>query len=138
LLSFFTSSATCQPDIPGNYPETISVGATDSEDNIALFSSRGPNNCNLAIFPDISAPGFIIFSSAPGDGYEYISGTSAAAPHVTGTIALLLDANPDLSVEAIESTLQQTATHLGFFQPNFDSGWGRIDALKAVNAVIPD
>ena len=67
-----------------------------------------------------------------------MSGTSVATPHVTGTIALLLDANPGLSVETIESTLQQTATPLGFFQPNFDSGWGRIDALKAVNAVISD
>lgn len=129
---FFTGES------PGNYPATISVGATDFEDAVAFFSSRGPNNCNLSIFPDISAPGFAIFSSAPGEGYSYVSGTSAATPHVTGTIALLLDANPNLSVKTIESTLQQTATPLGFFQPNFDSGWGRIDALKAVNAVIPD
>jgi len=129
---FFTGES------PGNYPETISVGATDVNDYIAFFSSRGPNNCTLGIFPDISAPGFAIFSSAPGEGYRYVSGTSAATPHVTGTIALLLDANPNLSVKAIESTLKKTATPLGFFQPNFDSGWGRIDALKAVNAIIPD
>jgi len=122
---------------PGNYPETIAVGATDPFDDIAFFSSRGPGNCDLRIFPDISAPGFAVYSSVPGEGYRYMSGTSQAAPHVVGTIALMLDANPHLSMEEIETTLKETATPLGFFHPNFTYGWGRIDALKAVSAVIP-
>ena len=122
---------------PGNYPETISVGATDSSDNIAFFSSRGPNNCNLDIFPDVSAPGMFISTSAPGGGYTSMTGTSPAAPHVVGTIALLLDANPDLSIDEVETTLRETSTPLGFFHPNFSYGWGRIDALEAVNAAAP-
>lgn len=122
---------------PGNYPETIAVGATYPLDSIALFSSRGPSNCNLSIFPDISAPGVAIYSSYPDGDYRYYSGTSQASPHVVGTIALMLDANPDLSIEEIESTLKETATPLGFFHPNFSYGWGLIDALKAVSAVIP-
>ncbi|MCK5423557.1 MAG: S8 family serine peptidase, partial [Deltaproteobacteria bacterium] len=65
------------------------------------------------------------------------SGTSAAVPHVVGTIALMLDANPNLSIEAIESILRATAKPLGYFYPNFTYGWGQVDALVAVNAVMP-
>ena len=128
---FFTGES------PGNYPETIAVGATNLSDSIAFFSSRGPNNCNLRIFPNISAPGVAIYSSYPDGAYRSASGTSAAAPHVVGTIALILDANPKLSIEEIEYTLKETAIPLGFFHPNFNYGWGLIDALDAVNAIMP-
>jgi len=130
---FFTGES------PANYPETIAVGATNLSDRIAFFSSRGPGNCDLSIFPDISAPGVAILSSAPDGGYQGMLGTSQASPHVVGTIALMLDANPDLSIANIESTLKATAKHLplGFFSPNFSYGWGRVDALEAVRAVIP-
>ncbi len=122
---------------PGNYPETIAVGATDFLDNIAFFSSRGPGNCDLSIFPDIAAPGVAIFSSAPGGSYQYLSGTSAAAPHVVGIIALMLNANPSLNTDEIESMLKASATPSGLFHPNFAYGWGRVDALEAVSRVIP-
>ena len=122
---------------PGNYPETIAVGASDLFDRVAFFSSRGPCNCDLRIFPDIVAPGFYICSSAPKGRYRTISGTSQAAPHVVGTIALMLSADPDLTMEEIESKLKITAQPVGLFRPNFTSGWGRLDALKAVSSVIP-
>jgi subtilisin family serine protease len=128
---FFTGES------PANYPETIAVGATNYLDSISFLSSRGPGICDLSIFPDLSAPGVSILSSFPGNEYRYGSGTSMACPHVVGTIALMLDANPNLSTEEIESTLKETATPLGLFHPNFNSGWGRIDALEAVTAVIP-
>jgi subtilisin family serine protease len=128
---FFTGES------PANYPETVAVGATNYLDSISFLSSRGPGNCDLSIFPDICAPGISILSSFPGNEYRYGSGTSMACPHVVGTIALMLDANPHLSTEEIESTLTHTAKPLGLFHPNFNSGWGRIDALKAVSAVIP-
>ncbi|MBW2651934.1 MAG: S8 family serine peptidase, partial [Deltaproteobacteria bacterium] len=128
---FFTGES------PGNYSETIAVGATDFSDNIAFFSSRGPGNCNLSIFPDISAPGVAIYSSTLDEKHRTLSGTSAAVPHVVGTIALMLDANPNLSIEAIESILRATAKPLGCFYPNFTYGWGQVDALVAVNAVMP-
>jgi subtilisin family serine protease len=128
---FFTGES------PGNYPETIAVAATDYLDNIAFFSSRGPGNCNLSIFPDISAPGVAIYSSTLDEKHRTLSGTSAAVPHVVGTIALMLDANPNLSIETIESILRATAKPLGYFYPNFTYGWGQVDALAAVNAVMP-
>lgn len=122
---------------PGNYPETISVGATNILGWVAPFSSRGPGNCDFRIFPDLVAPGAGIFSSVPYGNYQFLSGTSQAVPHVVGTIALMLSANPDLTVEEVELTLKQTAQPVGLFRPNFSSGWGRIDALGAVRAVIP-
>lgn len=128
---FFTGES------PGNYPETIAVGATDPLDSIAFFSSRGPSNCDLSIFPDITAPGVAILSSAPDGNYRSISGTSQASPHVAGTIALMLDANPNLNIDEIESVLKTTATPLGFFHPNFTYGWGQLDALEAVSAALP-
>ena len=130
-LLFFTGES------PANYLETVAVGATNYLDSISFFSSRGPGNCDLSIFPDICAPGVSILSSFPGNDYRYATGTSMACPHVVGTIALMLDANPHLSTEEIESTLKETSKPLGLFHPNFNSGWGRIDALKAVTAVIP-
>ena len=122
---------------PGNYPETIAVGATGPFDIISFFSSRGPSNCDLSIFPDITAPGIGILSSTLRGNHLSLSGTSMAAPHVTGTIALMLDANPNLSMDDIETTLKETATPLGFSHPNNTYGWGRVDALEAVTAVIP-
>jgi subtilisin family serine protease len=122
---------------PGNYPETISVGATNILDWVAPFSSRGPGNCDLRIFPDLVAPGVNIFSSVPDSTYSFLSGTSQAVPHVVGTIALMLSANPDLTVDEVELTLKQSAQPVGLFHPNFSSGWGKVDALGAVLAVIP-
>jgi subtilisin family serine protease len=122
---------------PGNYPETIAVGATTMLDRVASFSSRGPGNCDRKIFPDLAAPGLAVVSSAPGGSYQTISGTSQAAPHVTGIIALMLDARPDLSVDEVESILKKTAKPTSVLHPNYSSGWGRADALSAVNAVLP-
>ncbi len=122
---------------PGNYPETIAVGATTMFDRVASFSSRGPGNCDRKIFPDLAAPGLAVVSSAPGGSYQAISGTSQAAPHVTGIIALMLDARPDLRVDEVLSTLKQTAKRTSLLRPNYSSGWGRADALSAVNAVLP-
>jgi subtilisin family serine protease len=122
---------------PANYPETIAVGASNRFDTVASFSSRGPGNCDRRIFPDVVAPGVAVCSSAPEGRYHHISGTSQAVPHVVGTIALMLSAEPDLTMEEIESKLKITAQPVGLFRPNFTSGWGRLDALKAVRAVIP-
>lgn len=122
---------------PGNYPETIAVGATDFLDNIAFFSSRGPGNCDFAIFPDLSAPGVAIYSSGLDETYRTLSGTSFAVPHVVGTIALMLNANPNLLIDAMEGILRTTARPLGFVHPNVTYGWGQVDAFEAVCASIP-
>ena len=129
---------------PGNVPSAFGVGATDSLDVIASFSSRGPVTWNYPpyvgtwIKPDISAPGVLIFSSVPGGTWEVAgwSGTSMAAPHVTGTVALMIQANPTLTVEQVKLLLQQTAIDRG--DPGMDNtyGWGRVNAFGAVSAAL--
>lgn len=132
---------------PGDNLVAFNVGATDSSDNIASFSSRGSNPFNGLTDPDVTAPGVGVLSSVPGSSYASYSGTSMAAPHVTGAIALILSAEPDLTgkVDQIEELLRRTALPRtstqtcggvpGSAVPNNTYGWGRIDVLAAVNMV---
>jgi subtilisin family serine protease len=126
------------------YDATFSVGATDSGDNIASFSSRGPVTADGSnrLKPDVSAPGVGIRSSLPGSGYGSLSGTSMAGPHVAGLAALLISANPDLAgnVDELESLITGNAVPrqvqvdcggTGGQIPNNVYGWGRIDAWAA-------
>ena len=128
------------------YAGSFTVGNTTSNDGIAPSSSRGPVSIDGSgrLKPDISAPGTGIRSSVPGGGYGVLSGTSMSGPHVAGLVALLVSAKPELAgqVEQIESLVRQSAVHLGTTQdcggtagetPNNVFGWGRIDALGAVN-----
>ncbi|RSD25429.1 carboxypeptidase regulatory-like domain-containing protein [Mesobacillus subterraneus] len=130
---------------PGSFPETFAVGATDIHDQTAYFSSRGPvfwkdenGQERRIIKPDISAPGHKIYSAWPAkrnEGkYHTISGTSMATPHVTGGIALLLQANPNLTVDQVKETLIQTARvepHMGSL-PNDSYGSGIMNIYQAV------
>ncbi len=120
---------------PGSYPEAITVGATDDLDQVVSFSSRGPSPWG-EIKPEIVAPGIQIRSSLPGGRYDLHNGTSMAAPHVTGLVALLLQADPTLSVDDIERILTTTAQPLGDELPNNDTGWGRIDAYRAAAVAL--
>ncbi|MBI2864513.1 MAG: S8 family serine peptidase [Chloroflexi bacterium] len=115
---------------PGSLDVAFAVGATDSADVVASFSSRGPSPTGRTK-PEVSAPGVSIRSSYPGS-YAYMSGTSMATPHVSGILALLEQAKPNLlPVEAL-SLITSTAQPWGASQPNNDYGWGRVDAYGAV------
>jgi serine protease AprX len=122
---------------PGNAPWVITVGAAShmgtasrTDDTIAAFSSRGPTAYDYAAKPDLVAPGVGIYSlSSPGSTmydkwqeylipgtenasympYLSLSGTSQASPVVAGTVALMLQANPSLTPNAVKAILQYTA-----------------------------
>ena len=122
---------------PGNAPWVITVGASShlgtanrADDTIATFSSRGPTAHDHAAKPDLVAPGVGIYSlsspgstmfnrwmnfllhgvaTAPPQPYLSLSGTSQAAPVVAGTVALMLQANPSLTPNAVKAILQYTA-----------------------------
>lgn len=131
------------------YDESFSVGSTTSTDTISSFSSRGPVTVDGSgrLKPDISAPGSSIRSSTLGGGYGVSSGTSMAAPHVAGMVALLISANPELAgeVDELEALITSTAKPLTSTQecggipgdevPNNTFGWGRIDVLAAGGAL---
>ncbi|MGE5235854.1 MAG: S8 family serine peptidase [Acidobacteriota bacterium] len=150
VVSAGNSGSSCSSvvDPPAIYGDVISVGATDSSDNIASFSSRGPVTIDGSgrLKPDVSAPGVSIRSSVPPSTYQGgWSGTSMAAPHVTGEVALLLSAFPSWigQVDQIATRIEQTAVPRTTSQtcggvpgstiPNNTYGWGRIDALNAVS-----
>jgi len=115
---------------PGCALKSICVGSTDKHDVIASSSSRGPVvwDGNYMIKPDMVAPGVSITSTKNGGGYIIKSGTSMAAPHVTGAAALILQANPDYNPEKVKQVLKENAKNLGY-DPN-TQGSGRIDVLN--------
>lgn len=124
--------------IPGGLLEVIAVGATDRSDKAAYFSSRGPVEWDGTdrVKPDITAPGHNVRSSWPGGGYNTISGTSMACPNVAGLIALLKQVDKGLDTEAVRRVLEETALDLGVPGRDNTFGSGRVDALKAVEAVM--
>ena len=144
--------------ISGGTSGVICVGATDSNDTRCSFSSvgpvtwsEGPNVGNYndypyqngdasqpgLIRPDISAPGANVTSLnyQTGTGYVAYDGTSMATPCVSGVLALLLDANPELTAAELDSIIELTAADAGNTMKNNQTGSGRIDALAAINAL---
>ena len=129
---------------PGCARKAITIGASDKQDQIAEFSSRGPTSI-YSLKPDVLAPGVNICSSEWDDAWEdrkciddkhiAISGTSMATPMVAGAVALIKQSHPDWSPEEIKYAIRNTALDLGYdFRTQ---GYGRIDALKAVTLNYP-
>ncbi|MCS7056834.1 MAG: S8 family serine peptidase, partial [Thermoflexales bacterium] len=121
---------------PASLPGAIGIGASDPDDDIARFSSRGPSPFN-EVRPHLVAPGVNVVSTYPGGGYARASGTSMATPHVAGVAALLHSVSPTLDITATLFALTSTAVPLSTTLPNNVSGWGRVDAYRAVLSVLP-
>ncbi|MFQ5340016.1 MAG: S8 family serine peptidase, partial [Anaerolineae bacterium] len=139
---------------PAAFPESIAVGATEPDPVVASFSSRGPSFWGETK-PEFGAPGRLIRSSIPGNSYTSFPGTSMAAPHVSGSIALMLEAahrasekletkpaptidgitlqraDPIPGIDDLEQLLALTAVDLDVPGPDNAAGAGRIDAYRA-------
>ncbi|MFC4542389.1 S8 family serine peptidase [Halosolutus amylolyticus] len=108
---------------PAAYESVIGVSAVDADDEITGFSNTGPGI-------DLAAPGTMLVSAVPWNEYARMSGTSMAAPVVSGVAGLARSAHPDLSGEALREHLQETAVDVGL---DADAqGHGRVDAGAAV------
>lgn len=104
---------------------------------IADFSSRGPVTVSWNIKPDVIAPGANILSTVPG-GYQQLQGTSMAAPHVAGALALLEQAHPDWPVDKMMAAMKTTALPLknpsGQLYAPISQGMGQIRPKQAIHA----
>jgi serine protease AprX len=118
---------------PANYPEAVSVGAVNGNDLISSSSSRGPSVCGARArtFPDLVAPGDSIRTTDRYGLYQTASGTSMAAPHAAGALALLLGALPGLTIDQAQAALTGTALDLGVSGPDPAYGNGRLNVLAA-------
>jgi subtilisin family serine protease len=133
---------------PGDMLNVMAVGATDSTDTIAGFSSRGPASVTGLTKPNVSAPGVSIYSAYNDGTFGLMGGTSMASPHVAGEAALLWSAQPELmgDVQLTYWVIEQTAEPITTTQgcggdlptdvPNNTYGWGRIDAYEAVSMSV--
>ena len=116
---------------PGCAKNVICVGATDKNDIIASFSSRGSINSDI-IKPNILAPGIDIVSTSIDGGYVSLSGTSMSCPHVAGTAALILQMHPSWSPDEIKIAIENSAVNLGY--NHAIQGYGRINAIRAIKS----
>ncbi len=142
-----------QEQNPGGLSCSVCVGAVDSNDQAAYFTSQGPrdwSNSDYAdypytsgsltefglIRPDVCAPGVYIKSAdySSNTGYSTKSGTSMAAPCVAGCMALMLSKNIDATPAELCRILEETAVPLSTGKSNI-YGYGRVDVLAAVNAM---
>ncbi|MGB6037997.1 MAG: S8 family serine peptidase, partial [Cryomorphaceae bacterium] len=116
---------------------SFTVGATSSSGDfpIASFSSRGPSICggegSLLIKPEVSAPGVNVRSSIENGEYDVFSGTSMAAPHVSGAVLLLREAFPDLTGEEILLAIYNSAIDLGEEGEDNTYGMGFVNVKAA-------
>ena len=125
---------------PANNPEAFAVGATDDADALYPYSSRGPSACSQPVYPQLVAPGVGIHTTDLYGLYADPTGTSVAAPHVAGALALLLQAFPGMSADRQAAGLENSAADLGAPGADNSYGYGRLDALAAYQwlATAPD
>ncbi|MFH1727287.1 MAG: S8 family serine peptidase [Pseudomonadota bacterium] len=127
---------------PQEFPSTFTVAATNEIDLLAWFSTRGPLDFDIGekiitlAKPEVSAPGTRVYSTFLNGEYKKMSGTSMAAPHVTGAIALLLQIDPEINADEIKELLISTSKDLG--SDGWDKGYGngRIDVYEAAKELI--
>lgn len=120
---------------PASNPAAFSAGAVDGALNLMSQSSRGPSGCDGSVFPKLVAPGQNVVSSDLSFGglplFATVSGTSFAAPHVAGAMALLASAFPAATVTQLRNALIDSAVDMGAAGPDNNTGFGLLNTLAA-------
>lgn len=120
---------------PANNPAGFATGALEPTLVVANFSARGVSACDGTVYPKLTAPGVNIKAADLSLGglpqYAVVSGTSYAAPHTAGAMALLMQAFPGVGVADLEAALTQGAQDLGVAGADNSYGYGLIDPLAA-------
>lgn len=125
---------------PGNYPESLSVGAVDKSKVVAPFSSSQRFvRTNEPLVPDLVGPGVDIISAVPKGGFKLMSGTSMATPHIAGLAALLFEASPGATVDQVEQAIFQSCKRgPGMSLERSNRGFpSAVQALAALTGVTP-
>ncbi|PIQ61985.1 MAG: hypothetical protein COV99_07600 [Bacteroidetes bacterium CG12_big_fil_rev_8_21_14_0_65_60_17] len=112
----------------------LGVGSVSRTGEVSSFSSRGPTLNTFAVKPELVAPGEQILSARPGGGFQVLSGTSMATPHVAGAAALVMEARPDLSESDIRHLLAATSASTG--NNVFEQGAGLLRVDHAIRAAL--
>ena len=132
-----TGPTSASSDSPGNNAGVFPVGGVDDGGSVMTQSSRGPSACDGGIYPAVVAPGQgmraadLTFGGVFPGSYTTVSGTSFAAPHAAGAMALLLSAYPQATAHQLEEALQGGAEDLGEDGPDNDAGFGLLDVATA-------
>lgn len=120
---------------PASNPGAVGVGTLDAALALDPSSSRGPSGCDGSVFPKLVAPGVNVVSTDLSFGgmplYATVSGSSFAAPHVSGALALLAGAFPSAPMSMIETALVDSAHDLGEAGPDNQFGYGMVDVAAA-------
>lgn len=131
IVGVFAAGNAGVPSNPANGPAVLSVGAVDRADLVPWWSGHGNSRCG-GVYPDLVAPGVRVRSAWPGGTRKNLRGTSMAAPHVSGTIALMRSRRSALTAAEIENVLKASAVDLGVPGPDSVYGHGLVDAFRAV------
>ena len=118
------------PAYPAAYEKVIGITATDELDALYIMANRGA-------YVSIAAPGVDILAPVTGKALDYMSGTSFAAAHITGVVALLMERNPQLKPDEIRDILAKAARDLGAAGQDEDFGAGLADAYAALVMASP-
>lgn len=129
LIASAGNSNSSNPHYPSGYSEVICVGNSTSDDLVA-----GSSNYGSTI--DLVAPGSLIMTTAKGNNYAIISGTSASAPFVSGAAALILSLE-NFSNEEVKQILKSTTDDIGASGWDLRSGAGRLNLFRALNVIAP-
>ncbi|MET7857849.1 S8 family serine peptidase [Streptomyces sp. NPDC005318] len=125
---------------PGAADAALTVGAVDTSDQLATFSSQGPRSGDYGLKPELTAPGVDVLAArshlSEGEGsYRTMSGTSMATPHVAGAAALLAARHPDWTGQQLKDALISSTKATPQYTP-YEAGAGRLDVAAAVRDTV--